>query len=151
MIDDVFIEDERLERESAMHRIMRDEFRDPFEDIEQDYANVNMELIKKYLAEDPFTDTEEEEEQKTNDKKRNRKKRNIDTDCKQTQEKNPYVPGIRKLPFNFPKRSCLTKVQHSMCLRALLKLFNNEQKGLSKEEQLDLESYIVCKDRHYLF
>ncbi|EFN68808.1 NMDA receptor-regulated protein 2 [Camponotus floridanus] len=144
MIDDVFIEDERLERESAMHRIMRDEFRDPFEDIEQDYANVNMELIKKYLAEDPLTDTEEEEEQKTNDKKRNRKRKlkNIDSDCKQTQEKNPYVPGIRKLPFNFPKRSCLTKIQHSMCLRALLKLYNNEQKGLSKEEQLDLESYI---------
>lgn len=146
MIDDVFIDDERLEREGAMYRIMRDEFNDPFEDIEQDYANVNMELIKKYLAEDPFTDTEEEEKQETNGKKgKIRKKRNIDTDCKQTQEKNLYVPGIRKLPFNFPKRSCLTKVEHNMCLRALLKLFNNEQKGLSKEEQTDLESYIVCK------
>lgn len=144
IIDDVFIRDERLERESAMYRIMRDDFTDPFEDIEQDYANVNMELIQKFLSEDPLTDTEQEEEQKIDDKKKNRKKKNVDIDCKQNQDKRPYLPGIRKLPFNFPKRSCLTKAQQIMCLRVLLKLSNNKQKELSKEEQLEMESYIVC-------
>lgn len=127
-----------------MYRIMRDDFTDPFEDIEQDYANVNMELIQKFLSEDPFTDSEEEEEQKTDDKKRNRKKKDIDIDCKQNQEKRPYLPGIRKLPFNFPKRSCLTKAEQNMCLRVLLK-FSNKRKELSKEEQSEMESYIVCK------
>ncbi|XP_070158284.1 uncharacterized protein [Polyergus mexicanus] len=146
IIDDVFIKDERLERESAMYRIMRDDFTDPFEDIEQDYANVNMELIQKFLSEDPLTDSEEEEEQKTDDKKRNRKKKNVDTDYKQNQEKRPYLPGIRKLPFNFPRRSCLTKAEQNMCLRVLLK-FNNKRKELSKEEQSEMESYIALKDK----
>lgn len=149
IIDDVFITDERMERESAMYRIMRDDFKDPFKDIEQDYADVNIELIKKLLAEDSLTeDTEEEEEQKPGNQKKNNKKKKSkikDSETDWKQEKRSYVPGIRKLQFNFPRRSCLTKPQHIMCLRVLSKLFSNEQKGLNKEEQLELESYIVCK------
>ncbi|XP_072767674.1 uncharacterized protein [Anoplolepis gracilipes] len=147
IIDDVFINDERMERESAMYRIMRGDFTDPFEDIEQDYADVNMELIQKFLAEDPFTDTEEEEQKETNSGKRNRKKTNTEHNCyKQTQKDKLYVPGIRKLSFNFPKTSCLTMNQHCMYLDVLLKL-GREQKSLSKEEQRMQQSYIELKEK----
>jgi len=70
MIDNVFISDERLERESAMYRIMTDSFTDPFEGIESDYADVDIELIKKYLREDGeevSSDIEYENQQEVKD------------------------------------------------------------------------------------
>lgn len=141
-----------MERESAMYKIMRDDFTDPFKDIEQDYANVDIELIKELLDEDSLSDTEKEEEeeninnQKKNIRKTNNKKQNDETDCKE--ERRPYVPGIRKSRYNFPRRSCLTKPQHTMCLRVFSTLLSSKQM-LSKTEQLDLDSYLVCKLDRY--
>lgn len=155
MIDDVFITDERMERESAMYKIMRDDFTDPFKDIEEDYANVNIELIKELLTEDSLTNTEDEEEKnikdqklknnkKKNSKKTNNKKQDDEIDCKK--EKRPYVPGIRKSQYYFPRRSCLTKPQHTMCLHVISTLLNSKQM-LSKEEQLEMDTYLALKDK----
>lgn len=127
IVDNVFINDERMERESAMYRIMNNNFPNPLENIESEYADINVELIKKYLHEDGEISTDTEDE---------------DNSHKQEQGR-PYVPGIKKLPFNFPRRSHLTKAQQAMCLRVLLKLSNNEKKGMNEKERKELEEYMV--------
>lgn len=138
IIDNVFIKDERMESESAMYRLMNDNFTNPFEDINNEYADVNVELIKKYLYEDGevSTTTEDEDSQVKEEVKHG------DNSSMQKQEK-PYVPGIRKLPFYFPRRSHLDKAQQIMCLRVLLKLSSNEKTGMNETERKEFEEYMV--------
>ncbi|KAL0116753.1 hypothetical protein PUN28_009992 [Cardiocondyla obscurior] len=126
MIDNVFINDTRMEAESAMYRIMNDNLINPFEDIENEYADVNVELIKKYLCEDAETGMENESQPGVKIKR-------------------PYVPGIRTLPFNFPRYSHLNMDQHAMCLRVLLKLSSNENKMISEEERQEFEEYMALQ------
>jgi len=172
MIDNVFISDERLESESAMYRIMTDSFTDPFEGIESDYADVDIELIKKYLREDGeevSSDTEDESQQEVKDgdnpcmeeqETSCVKEQGIscvkeqETSCMEEQgpfcveeQEKSYVPGIRKLLFHFPKRSRLDKIQQAMCLRVLLRLSNNEKKKMNIKEKKELNQYMV--NRHY--
>ncbi|XP_024869019.1 uncharacterized protein LOC112452837 [Temnothorax curvispinosus] len=138
MIDNVFIRDERMERESAMYRIMNDCFTDPFDDIKSDYADVDVELIKKYLREDGevlSSDTEDKDEQEVEHGSNTR-----------VQKHKFYVPGIRKLPFYFPKRSRLNKEQQTMCLRVLLRLSSNERKGMNDEERKELQEYMALQE-----
>lgn len=138
IIDNVFIKDERMERESAMYRLMNDCFTNPFGDIDNEYADVNVDLIKKYLHEDGevSTDTEDEDLQVKKEVKHG------DNSSMQKQEK-PYVPGIKKLPFYFPRRSHLDKAQQTMCLRVLLRLSSYERKGMNETERKELEEYMV--------
>lgn len=138
IIDNVFIKEERMERESAMYRLMNDNFINPFEDIDNEYADVNVELIKKYLHEDGevSSDTEDENLQVKEEVKHG------GNSSMQKQEK-PYVPGIRKLPFYFPRRSHLDKAQQTICLQVLLRLCSNERKGMNETERKELEEYMV--------
>lgn len=127
IIDNVFIKDERMERESAMYRIMNGNFTNPFEDIESEYADVNVELIKKYLHEDDEISSDTEDEGNSHKQEHTRS----------------YVPGIRKLGFHFPRQSHLNKAQQAMCLRVLLRLSNSEKKGMNEEERRELQEYMV--------
>lgn len=128
-----------MERESVMYKIMTDNFTNPFEGIESEYADVNLELIKKYLHEDGEVSTDTEDEDQQEDK---------DGDNSHMQEKEkPYVPGIRSSSFYFPRRSRLDRAQQAMCLRVLLRLSNNEKKRMNNYERKEFEQYMV--NRHY--
>ncbi|XP_012231570.1 uncharacterized protein [Linepithema humile] len=129
LIDDVFIRDERMQDESAMYKILTDCFKDPFEDIESEYAEVDVEQIKQ-LSDDIDISVDMEEE----------KFKNKDS----VQEEKSYVPGIRKLPFNFPRRSCLSKPQQAMCLRVLLKLSTKEYM-LTDVQRAEMEAYMALQ------
>ncbi|KAL6264947.1 hypothetical protein P5V15_005043 [Pogonomyrmex californicus] len=132
LIDNVFINDERMENESAMYKILNDNFKDPFEGIECEYTEVNVELIKQYLCEDNediSTDIEEENCEPKNN----------------VQKHKSYVPGIRILPFYFPRRSWLDSDQQAMCLRVLLRLSSNTNKKLDKKEKMEFEHYMTLQ------
>lgn len=146
LIDNVFIRDERMERESAMYKILTGNFTDPLEDIENEYANVDIELVKKYLREDGevLTDSEDDNQLEINQQEA----KNEDNSRMQEQERS-YVPGIRKLSFGFPRKSRLDKAQQAMCLRVLLRLSDNEKKSMSDEERKEFEQYMV--NRHQAF
>lgn len=128
MIDNVFVRDERMEHESAMYRIMCDSFKNPFEDILNDYADVNIKQIKKYLRED-------DEEVSPDSEDENSYMKN---------ERRSYVPGIRKVPFNYPRVSRLNKAQQAICLNVLLRLSNNE-KIINEKQRKEFQEYMVTK------
>lgn len=138
MIDPVFIRDERMERESAMYKIMNDCFTDPFEDIECEYADVNVQLIERYLREEGELPMENKDQQKV--------KNEDNFDMKE--EEKSYVPGIRKLSFYFPRKSHLDKAQQAMCLRVLLRSHNAERKSINEEERTELQTYMVNRHRY---
>lgn len=120
-----------MERESAMYRIMNDEFTNPLADIESEYAEVDLELIQKYLREDNISVPEDEDDQEV---------------AHGSKKEKPYVPGIRKQPFYFPRRSRLDKSQQAMCLRVLLRLHSDNKKAMTEQERKELQEYMV--NRH---
>ncbi|XP_011708117.1 PREDICTED: little elongation complex subunit 2-like isoform X1 [Wasmannia auropunctata] len=140
LIDNVFIRDERMERESAMCRILTDTFTDPFENIESEYDDANVELMKKYLLEDgvDLYKKEREEAQKAEEQK--------DENNSSVLERS-YVPGIRRLSTYFPRRSHLDKAEQAMCLRVLLRLADTEKKKLTDEEKKELQQYMALKEK----
>ncbi|KAG5326460.1 ICE2 protein, partial [Acromyrmex heyeri] len=142
LIDNVFIRDERMERESAMYKILTGNFTDPLEDIDNEYANVDLELVKKYLREDGeiLTDSEDDNQLEVNQQET----KNEGNSRMQEQERS-YVPGIRKLSFGFPRKSSLDKAQQAMCLRVLLRLSDNEKKSMSDEERKEFEQYMALQ------
>jgi len=145
MIDTVFIDDERMKRESAMYRIMSDDFTNPFEGIEDEYARVNIELIKHLGGNELEEEVQHELKTRHIDKK-NDAKHIEEQNYSKDEEQKPrfYIPGIRKLPFKFPRGSNLNKIQQAMCLRALLRFSNNENKiEITKIEKTELQNYMV--------
>ncbi|KYN14089.1 NMDA receptor-regulated protein 2 [Trachymyrmex cornetzi] len=142
LIDNVFIRDERMERESAMYKILTGNFTDPLEDIDNEYANVDLELVKKYLSEDGevLTDLEDDNQLEVNQQET----KNEGNSCMQEQERS-YVPGIRKFSFGLPRKSSLDKAQQTMCLRVLLRLSDNEKKSMSDEERKEFEQYMALQ------
>ncbi|XP_018399079.1 PREDICTED: uncharacterized protein LOC108776846 [Cyphomyrmex costatus] len=143
LIDNVFIRDERMERESAMYKILAGNFTDPLEGINDEYADIDIEMIKKYLCEDgeDLTNLEDDKQLKINQQET----KIDDNSCMQEQERS-YVPGIRKLSLCFPRKSCLDRAQHAMCLRVLLKLSDNEKKSMSDEERKEFEQYMALQE-----
>ncbi|XP_011859214.1 PREDICTED: little elongation complex subunit 2-like isoform X2 [Vollenhovia emeryi] len=135
MIDNVFIRDERMERESAMYKIMNDNFKNPFENIESEYADVDVELIKKHLFEDGevFADSQDEEQVKHEDS------------SSMQEQKKLYVPGIRVSPVPFPRKSELTMAQQAMCLRVLLRFSSIERGPMNEKEREEYEEYMTLK------
>jgi len=127
MIDNVFISDERLERESAMYRIMTDSFTDPFEDIENDYADVDIELIKKYLREDGeevSSDIEDENQQEVKDG---------DNSCMEEQETS-CVKEQETSCMEEQETSCV-KEQETSCMEEQKIFCVEEQETSCVEEQ----------------
>ncbi|KYN40421.1 NMDA receptor-regulated protein 2 [Trachymyrmex septentrionalis] len=142
LIDNVFIRDERMERESAMYKILTGNFTDPLEDIDNEYANVDLELVKKYLREDGEVLTDSEDD---NQLEVNQQEIKSESNSRMQEQERPYVPGIRKLSFGFPRKSSLNKAQQAMCLRVLLRLSNNEKKSMSDEERKEFEQYMALQ------
>ncbi|XP_028050349.1 uncharacterized protein LOC105838508 [Monomorium pharaonis] len=142
IIDEVFIRDERMERESVMYQIMHDNYKDPFEDIENDYDDVDIEQIKKYLREDDenIPDFEDKKLQKA-----------------KNGDERPYVPGIRT-SFRFPRQSYLNKAEQACCLRVILRLSNKEStsttNGLKESREyhqyLDMQEIISKEQKEFL-
>lgn len=151
LIDDVFIRDERMQKDSATYKIINGTFKDPFGNIEEDYAEVNTQLLKCFdknvsdLDKDEddvedernFTIREEEQhEQNTKSLQKHQKKQEIINNQKS------YIPGMKK-PINFPRESSLSCEQQATCTRALLRLFSNQIISTSAEEKTELEYYMV--------
>ncbi|XP_076391673.1 uncharacterized protein LOC100874657 isoform X5 [Megachile rotundata] len=133
MLDNVFINEARLEKESVMYRIMNGNFTDPFKNADEDYKNVKINFIKNI-------DPELNEENKDNEiatsetKKENQSKQKKNVRC--------YVPGIVKPIFKFPKKSKLNTVQHAMCLRVLLRFSETGKPKLTQTEKEELHNYL---------
>jgi hypothetical protein len=146
MIDTVFIDDERMKRESAMYRIMSDDFTNPFEGIEHEYAKVDIELIKHLGGDELEKEVQEELKAKNIEKKNDTAKHIEKQNYPKDEEQKPrfYIPGIRKPPFKFPRGSDLNKIQQAMCLRVLLRFSNNENNTeITNIEKTELQNYMV--------
>ncbi|XP_032680871.1 uncharacterized protein LOC116848663 [Odontomachus brunneus] len=151
LIDDVFISDERIQRDSATYQIINGIFKDPFDNIEEDYTEVNTQLLKcfnenvsdldKDEDEENFTIKEQEEqhEQNTKNLQKHQKKQEI------VNNKKSYIPGIKKQPINFPRKSSLNCEQQATCTRALLRLLSNQIISISAEEKTELEHYMALQ------
>ncbi|EZA53909.1 hypothetical protein DMN91_009945 [Ooceraea biroi] len=163
MIDTVFVRDERMKRESAMYRIMTGNFTDPFEGIEEEYEKVDIELIKRLGGVEREEQVRRELGAESSDKssssaenviKEHPPKEDLPEkgpakktgnpskeDPLKDEGQMPYIPGIRKLPFYFPRRSHLDKNQQAMCLRVLLR-FSSNKKQITEAEKIELQKYM---------
>ncbi|XP_076762937.1 uncharacterized protein LOC143430509 [Xylocopa sonorina] len=126
IIDNNFINEERLEKESVMHRIMTGNFTDPFKDIEDDYKDVKIDLIQNILP-------ELVEKNDTNE---------LDENGEPIEAKKPYIPGIVKPGFRFPCRSKLNKEQQAICLRVLLRFSARNMPKMTQTEREELQIYM---------
>ncbi|XP_076548410.1 uncharacterized protein LOC117610656 isoform X6 [Osmia lignaria lignaria] len=133
ILDNTFFSAERLEKESVMYRIMNGNFIDPFKGIEEDYNNVDINLIKSIDPELNKEDTDNEIT--TNDTKK-------ESQLQQKKDVKPYVPGITKPIFRFPKKSKLNAAQHAMCLRVLLRFSEADKPKLTPIEREELQTYL---------
>ncbi|XP_011139519.1 uncharacterized protein LOC105183237 isoform X2 [Harpegnathos saltator] len=156
LIDDVFITDERLEKDSAIYKIMNDNFTDPFNNIADDYKEINIEELKSLTK-----NINDLEENKDEDEDEDNIKYEIKEECKEKQNtkkhqksmkkekimsnKKCYVPGMRKLPSQFVRNSSLNATQHAMCSRVLLRLSNYEVTPTLAEEKTELECYMALQ------
>lgn len=141
-----------MEKDSAIYKIINGIFTDPFDNIEEDCDKINIQLLKQFGV----NGLEEDEDESKDENKYEIKKR-IDEQFEQNTKKRqefkekqeiiykkdvPYIPGMRKLPSLFPRKSSLDFNQHAMCVRALSRLFSH-QVLISAEEKAELEHYMV--------
>ncbi|XP_029053790.1 uncharacterized protein LOC114881233 isoform X4 [Osmia bicornis bicornis] len=133
ILDNTFFSAERSEKESVMYRIMNGNFIDPFKGIEEDYNNVDINLIKSINPELNKEDTDNEIT--TNDTKK-------ESQLQQKKDVKLYVPGITKPIFRFPKKSKLNAAQHAMCLRVLLRFSEADKPKLTPIEREELQIYL---------
>lgn len=125
LIDNTFISEERLEKESVIYKILTGNFKDPFKNIEEDYKAVEIDLMKDA---DPDL---------------NKIKKECDVKSKQVKRINHYVPGSFKPIFKFPKKSKLNKEQQAMCLRVLLRFSKSDKPKLTQTEREEVQKYMV--------
>lgn len=136
ILDNEFINEERLVQESVMYRILRGTFTNPFDNMEDEYRAVDAETIMS------------EQNIKTGNKinlTKNTSSSNVSE--QETKDKKPnYVPGIIKPPYQFPRMSDLSKKEQAICLRILLKFSGSEKPDLTDEDRGDLQTYLRLKD-----
>ncbi|XP_014479488.1 PREDICTED: little elongation complex subunit 2-like [Dinoponera quadriceps] len=162
VIDDQFIKDDRIEKDSAMYKIMNGIFTDPFHDIENDYTEINSQSLGEFGKsisdlEDVIKDEENEIEDKNKIDDGKGKEVYYEENIKDLEEcmkkqritnnKNLYIPGMRKQPSNFPRISSLTYSQQAMCSRVLSQLFRYQTMSLSEKEKMELENYMVLQEK----
>lgn len=135
ILNNTFIDEERLEKESVMHRIMTGNFNDPFKNMEDDYKNVKTDLMK-----DMHSDMDEE------NKDDNTKTTEEGKKIQPNQEDRSYVPGIVRVLFQFPRMSKLNKEQQAMCLRVLLRFSESNKPKITQAEREELQTYMVNKN-----
>ncbi|KZC03783.1 NMDA receptor-regulated protein 2 [Dufourea novaeangliae] len=122
LIDNTFISEKRLEKESVMHRIITGNFIDPFKNIENDYKKIRTDLM-----EDIEIDLNEQD--KNDNVVTIESNKEIETN--ETKKNMFYVPGIIKPIFKFPKKSNLSKEEQAMCLRVLLRFSESDKPKLT--------------------
>ncbi|XP_017759258.1 PREDICTED: uncharacterized protein LOC108550120 [Eufriesea mexicana] len=133
LIDATFINGERLEKESVMHKIMTGNFVDPFKNIEEDYKNIELNLLK---------DIDPDIKEEINNDNEIIVKQKWDCEHEDTQKVKAYVPGIVKAIFKFPKKSKLDKEQQAMCLRVLLRFSESDKPKITKAQREELQKYL---------
>ncbi|CAK9821491.1 Little elongation complex subunit 2 [Anthophora retusa] len=138
MIDSTFINGGRLERESVMHRIMTGNFTDPYQNIEEDYKDIKMDLMR----DNECDITEEDKNENDEDDNDDISKVNKECQSRNVRKAKCYVPGIVKSIFKFPKISKLSKEQQAMCLRVLLRFSESDKPKLTQTEKEELKSYM---------
>ncbi|OAD55762.1 hypothetical protein WN48_04294 [Eufriesea mexicana] len=131
LIDATFINGERLEKESVMHKIMTGNFVDPFKNIEEDYKNIELNLLK---------DIDPDIKEEINNDNEIIVKQKWDCEHEDTQKVKAYVPGIVKAIFKFPKKSKLDKEQQAMCLRVLLRFSESDKPKITKAQREELQN-----------
>ncbi|XP_076244397.1 uncharacterized protein LOC143185335 [Calliopsis andreniformis] len=133
IVDESFVNEVRLEKESVMHRIMTGNFTDPFKSIEDDYKTVKIDLIG-------HIESEVDEETEDNNTKVAEVGKNIQP--KQKQMNKSYVPGIVKAIYKFPRKSNLTKEQQATCLKVLLRFSESDKPKITQTEREELQTYV---------
>ncbi|XP_015604752.1 little elongation complex subunit 2 [Cephus cinctus] len=162
MLDNVFINEERMIAESVMYKIMRGGFTDPFAESEfEDETDTE-------ISDDKINDVSKNIDTGTNTvsnnitlvvkkatKKRTKSKKKANDVQKRQQnaaalneelqlknKKRKYVPGIVRCPIKFPRPSFLTKEQQALCLRVLLRFSGSEKPEVTQTNREELETYI---------
>ncbi|XP_011298787.1 uncharacterized protein [Fopius arisanus] len=130
IIDNEFVDGERLERESAMYRILRGTFTDPFIDAYEDFKGSITQVD---------IDANEKQKQAIIEEKNKIKETTVEEGEAGKHAK--YYPGIRKTKAKFPRFSSLSADQHSACLRVLLQFSAPGKPDISKINREDLEMY----------
>nr|XP_050853419.1 little elongation complex subunit 2-like isoform X1 [Vespula vulgaris] len=131
ILDDVFINEERLTRESVMYRLLHGNFVNPFDNMDEDYEAVKIDMI----SEDPNSQEENKNNVMVND-----------ISQKELKEKKIYVPGLVKRPCKFPKMSELNIEEQHACLRTLLTFSTSEKPNLTAKDKKDLAIYFSLKE-----
>lgn len=126
LIDDTFVNEGRFKKESAMYQIMNGNFKDPFKDIEEDYKDVKINLMKDA---DPDLNKMEKEYK-----------------SKHTKKIKCYIPGIIKPKFKSFKKSKLNKEQQAMCLRVLLKFSKSDKPKPTQIEKKEMKAYMDLQE-----
>ncbi|XP_078053397.1 uncharacterized protein LOC144478880 [Augochlora pura] len=132
IIDNTFIQEERLERDSVMCKIMNGNFSDPYKNIEDDYEEIKTDLMKDVKLEIKVEDKVDDDETKK-DKK---------VQLKETKKSQSYVPGILKPLFGYPRPSKLNKEQQALCLRVLLRFSESNKPKITQAERQELQKYM---------
>lgn len=78
IVDNKFIENGSLERNSSAYKILSGNFIDPFKDLDEEYANVDKELIEHLVKDDPLDNNEINQETGNNYNKNTKKKNCIE-------------------------------------------------------------------------
>ncbi|XP_035719890.1 little elongation complex subunit 2-like [Vespa mandarinia] len=131
ILDDVFINEERLTRESVMYRLLHGNFVNPFDNMDEDYEAVKMDVIS--------------EDQNSQEKNKNNATVN-DILQQELKEKKVYVPGLVRRPCKFPKTSELNIEEQQACLRTLLTFSASEKPNLTVNDKKDLAVYFNFKE-----
>ncbi|XP_012260230.2 little elongation complex subunit 2-like isoform X2 [Athalia rosae] len=119
MIDNVFVNEQRMKDESVIYKILNGAFTNPLAELESD-------------------DGEEVEE---NSKSGSLDPKKLSDNQPNTPMKKPWVPGVVKAPFLFPRTSNLSKNQQAICLRVLLLFSGHEKPEMNQQSRNELELY----------
>lgn len=135
MLETRFVNNDRLQSISAMYRLLRGTFSDPFEDLHEDYADlVTAEMTDQIKAE------EKEKKQKAASKKAPASKaKNNDP----VPVKTGYVPGMPKRWIKYPRLSSLYTNQQELCVRVMLRFSGSQKPEISPAEKSELQTYMV--------
>ncbi|XP_076162489.1 uncharacterized protein LOC143144216 isoform X2 [Ptiloglossa arizonensis] len=133
IINNSFMDQERFEKESVMHKIMTGNFIDPFKNIDVEYKDIKTDLMN---------DIESEADEQCLDDSIETIKMEKKIQVKQANKIKRYVPGIVKPIFKFPKKSKLNKEQQAKCLRVLLRFSESDKPKITPTEREELQNYM---------
>ncbi|KAK2582952.1 hypothetical protein KPH14_009010 [Odynerus spinipes] len=105
------------------------------ESMEEDYRAINIDMIM-----------DDQDSIEANETSSMENKYTSDIPQQESKDKNIYIPGIMKPPYRFPRMSNLSKEEHAICLRILLKFSGSEKPDLTNEDRDDLQTYMRLKE-----